>query len=176
MNSVFSDSFLFALAFFVLAQTGVTALRYKDAARKKLTVALLLFSIAVAVALAVTEFLTGVSTRDRLIGSVVCTMFPNTQRCLEIEDSRPKHTEQEVTQLAITKLIGDPYGRTREQVRSNILRVRFTPSGLCGSGYNWVVSVRVPPGFAGNIDAIEGDLMFDDKTGDWACWGLPYLY
>ncbi|MDP3194583.1 hypothetical protein [Tabrizicola sp.] len=84
-------------------------------------------------------------------------------------------TEDQVRAAAVNFLLGDPYGRTDEEVHHNIASIEYFQKGLCGFGPNWVVTVFVPQGDELNNQSIKGTLHFDDVNGQFACWNLPFL-
>ena len=84
-------------------------------------------------------------------------------------------TEEQVRSAAVKFLLGDPYGRTDEEVSQNIVSVEFFQKGICGYGPNWVITVFVPQGNELNNQSIKGKLFFDAVNGEFACWNLPLL-
>ena len=83
-------------------------------------------------------------------------------------------TEAQITELAITYLLGDPYGRTRTETRGHIVSVARGRDPLCGRGTVWIVSVFVPWA-AATGSAISGFLALDPGTGEVVCTNLPLL-
>lgn len=174
-NIVFSDTLIYAFFAFLFTQIGFSVFSPAGTKRGVKATVLILLSLVIVVAMTVADFASGVSMRDRITGLVVCRISPDLDRCVEISESTSRYTKEAITDLAVERLMGDPYGRTREEVLENIVRIRYSPNGLCGSGRNWIVTVHVPAGAVGNVMPIDGDIMFDDRLGDWSCWGLPYL-
>jgi len=80
----------------------------------------------------------------------------------------------QVTELAISVLLGDPYGRTRSETRRYITGVHYGPDPVCG-GTAWIVSVFVPRAAAFDGGSISGMLAIDGRTGEFVCTNLPLL-
>jgi len=75
-----------------------------------------------------------------------------------------------ITELAVSYLLGDPYGRTRAETRSYITGV--TLGGTCGAGV-WIVTVVVPKSTLGG--SLAGYVGIDDRSGEFVCTNLPLL-
>ncbi len=77
---------------------------------------------------------------------------------------------------AVDILLGDPYGRTRDQTRSYITGVWQGGGGgsICDAPGLWMVEVAAPP-LPGNFDPIRGVLALDAATGALNCTTLPLL-
>ena len=170
-----SDTLVYAFVAYLVAHIGLAIFVPKGERRRGIVVILVGLSTVFVIGLSILDFVSGMSTKDRLTAFAVCSFAPEIERCVEIRDSVPKYTKEDITERAISRLIGDPYGRTSDQVRSNITGVRFKPDGLCGSGKTWIVSGYVPSGFAGNTEPISGEIFFDERSEDGVCWSLPYI-
>ena len=77
---------------------------------------------------------------------------------------------------AINMLLGDPYGRTRDEVRAHITGVRHGIHDVCGGAPAWIFDVHVPNPRGQTGKAIMGYLVINDQTGLLACSGLPFLH
>ena len=82
-------------------------------------------------------------------------------------------------QAAIQILMGDPYGKTTEEVARNIRSQSLISRDANGCrvsrtqpGYLFEVSVKDRPSGEGPI---EGYFIIDAKTGKTICAGLPFL-
>lgn len=80
---------------------------------------------------------------------------------------------------AVAILKGDPYGRTPRAVRRHIVESVLLTAGdaKCGSGRpQWRFHVHVPRAEAPEkLNTIDGFLVLDARSGDFACAGLPFL-
>ena len=81
----------------------------------------------------------------------------------------------EVRGIAVSALMGDPYGQDSATVLANIANVTHGPDPICGGGTVWIVSVYVPSAPASGGDPIDGYLLIDDTTAQITCIGLPFM-
>lgn len=84
-----------------------------------------------------------------------------------------RHTRDQIEAAAIEILLGDPYGRTRAEVRANIIGIVFGIEPVCGNAQDWVVRVRTAPSAAHGV--IEGYMVISDINARPTCIGLPFL-
>jgi hypothetical protein len=89
-------------------------------------------------------------------------------------------SEQQAYVAAAAILKGDPYGKSSNQVRSNIESAQLISAGFaCGARLKvpvWLFHVRVPKAHnpSGGSD-IEGVLVINARSGKLVCAGLPFL-
>jgi hypothetical protein len=84
---------------------------------------------------------------------------------------------------AINTLMGDPYGKSPQEVGLNLSSSELIMSGKtkCAGSYSkspvWQFHVVVPPNRNPNSTghAIDGYLLLDARTGKLKCAGLPFL-
>jgi len=81
-------------------------------------------------------------------------------------------TVARATERAIDILLGDPYGRTRDQTLAMISGV--TRGGACGAD-TWTVQVNVPAAKQNGGQGISGYLGITSGSGNIACTNLPFL-
>jgi peptidoglycan hydrolase-like protein with peptidoglycan-binding domain len=84
-------------------------------------------------------------------------------------------TLDEALEIAVGLLIGDPYGRTREDVLANIAGARVGRDDMCGAEVAWIIDVNVEDVPAMGGQSIRGDLVLDARTGQLVCARLPFL-
>jgi hypothetical protein len=89
-------------------------------------------------------------------------------------------SEHQASVAAAAILKGDPYGKSFDQVRRNIVGAQLiTVGSVCGARLKsavWQFQVFVPKARnpSGGSD-IKGTLVIDARTGKLVCAGLPFL-
>ena len=91
--------------------------------------------------------------------------------CAEQQHLRLSH--EEVTRIATSILLGEPYGQDETQVRKNIVSVTYATAAPCDVGPAWQVTVYVPA--TTDADAINGTFAINDVDGKPVCISLPFL-
>lgn len=115
-----------------------------------------------------------------LAGSILMTIVaaaPHTAQAAGLLSEAAART------AAIKILMGDPYGKTPQEVALNVASSELIMSGKhkCANGNSktpiWQFHVVVPPSRNPNSTGhpIDGYLLLDARTGKMKCAGLPFL-